>query len=160
VKRPSFSIAELMAIVVIVALDCLVMRARQPAPTLIFLALGGLPMQIALVIGLLHMFRRRRTERPFPFLIGFEVVGWICLLIYAVLCFQVPRSIDGHMGEALGPLLRATGLQPFSPPDWVIRVGLALSYLTAPQLAAALVGGWIRQRWWKQTHSGRVPTHE
>ena len=46
-------------------------------------------MQIVLVIGLLLMFRRRRRmEKPYPFLIGFEVVGWIGHLIYVVLCLH------------------------------------------------------------------------
>ena len=161
VKRPSFSIAEMMAIVAIVALDCLAIRVTQPAPSLVFLALGGLPMQIALVIGLLLMFRRRRLEKPFPFLIGFEVVGWICLLIYVVLCFQIPgRSIDRHLGETLGPMLRATGLEPFSTPDMICRFSLLLTYLSAPQLAIALLAGWFSQRWWKQAHPEPAPAGE
>ena len=35
-KLPSLSIAEMMAIVAIVALDCLVMRVRDSAPSLLF----------------------------------------------------------------------------------------------------------------------------
>jgi hypothetical protein len=159
VKRRSFAIAEMMAIVAIVALDSQVMRAGQPATTLIFLALGGLPMQGVLAIGLLIMLRRRRLVRkPVPFLVGFEVVGWICLLIYVVLCFQTAGSIDVHLGNTLNPLLHATGLETFSTSDWIIRVGLAMSFLTVPQLAAALLAGWIGQKWWKRTHPERLPT--
>jgi hypothetical protein len=159
VKRPSFSIADMMVIVAVVALDCLV--ARQPITTLLFLGLGGLPMQIALVIGLLLIFRRRgRTQKPSPFLVGFEVVGWICLLIYVVLCLQAVRSIDRHLSDTLGPLIRATGLRPFSTPDMIWRVVLVTIYVTALQVAIALVAGWINQRWWRQTHPEAVPTIE
>jgi hypothetical protein len=159
-KRPSFSIAEMMAIIAIVALDCLLIRAKQHSVTILFLVLGGSPMQIALMLGLLLMFRRRgRMEKPNSFLIGFEVVGWLCLLIYVVLCFQVSRSIDRHLGDTLGPLLLVTGFRHFSMPDWIIRVGLAMSYLTIPQLTIALVGGWISERWSKRTHPGPVPTN-
>jgi hypothetical protein len=158
--RPLFSIAEMMAVVAVVAIDCWAMRARQPAPTLIFLALGGLPMQIALVVGLLITFRRRRTEKPVPFLVGFEVVGSTCLLSYVVICFVAGRSIDMHLSKMLSPLLKTTGFPVFSMPDWVLRVSLAMFYLTAPQLAAAVLAGWIGHRWWRQTHSERAPSDD
>jgi hypothetical protein len=163
VRLPSFSIADLMVIVAIVALDSLAIREAiteaQGTPILVFLVLGGLPMHSVLVIGLLLMLRRRKLGRePVPFLIAFEVIGCVCLLVYVVLCFQSGRLIDTHLDDTLGPVLRATGFQPFSAPDWIIRVGLAMSYLTAPQLAIALVGGWFSQRWWKRTHPETVPT--
>ena len=93
-KRPSLSIAQMMLVVAVVALDCLLMRLANsaPRPTLIHLALGGLPMQIALVIGLLRMFRRQRAaEKPLPFLMGFEVAGWI-----GNLSSSVNRSLTGQ----------------------------------------------------------------
>jgi hypothetical protein len=162
VRLPSFSIAEMMAIVAVVALDCLVIRVASSHPAFPYLILGGLPMQSALVIGLLVMFqRRRRMEKPFPFLIGFEVVGWIGHLIYVILCFQIgARSIDRHLGETLSPLLRATGFPRFSTPDMIYRFILIMAYVAAPQLAATLVAGWISQRWSKQTHSEPASTHE
>jgi hypothetical protein len=160
VKRLSFSIAEMMAIVAIVALDSLAMRARHRV-TLVFLVIGGLPMQSALVIGLLLVFRRRRRmEKPIPFLVGFEVVGWIAHLIYVVLCLRAAVSLDRHLVETLEPLLRATGFPHFSTPDWIIWTGLAMSYVTAPQLAIAVLAGWISRRWWKQSHAEPVPTQE
>ncbi len=133
-----------------VALDCLLVQAGLPGLTLALLAIGGSLMQLALVIGLVLMFRRRRRmDGPVAFLIGFEVGGWISLLIYTVLCRQTARSIDGYLGETLAPLLRATGLQRFSTADLVLRVGLAAAYETAPQLAAAVIGGWISEQCWK-----------
>ena len=85
VKRPSISIAEMMVVVAVVALDCLVIRMARWGPATPYLVFGGPLMQIALVIGLLMMFRRRRRmEKPYPFLVGFEVGGWVGHLIYVV----------------------------------------------------------------------------
>ena len=160
-KRLSFSIAEMMVIVAVVSLDCLVIRMARWGPATPYLVFGGPLMQIALVIGLLLMFRRRRRmEKPYPFLVGFEVVGWISLLSYVVLCFQAARSIDRHLGDTLGPLLRVTGFTPLSIPDLICRFILGIAYLTAPQLAIALLAGWIGERWWKQTHPEPAPTNE
>ena len=112
-KLPSFSIAEMMAIVAIVALDCLVLRVAIDIG-IPYLILSGSPMQIALVIGLLLIFRRRRqTEKPFSFLIGFEVVGWMGHVIYVVLCLQAVGEMGRHIGATPWPLLRAIGLSPF-----------------------------------------------
>ena len=152
-KRPSFSIAEMMVIVAIVALDCLVIRMARWGQAIPYLVLGGPLMQIALVIGLFIMIRRRRRiEKPLPFLVGFEVGGWVGHLIYVVLCLHAPSSIDRHLFDTLGPLLRGTGFQRFSTPYMICGFILVISYLTAPQLAIALVAGSINQRWWRQRH--------
>ena len=112
-KRPSFSIAEVMAIVAIAALDCLAIRMAGSAPAIPFVVFGGFPMQSVLVIGLLRILRRRRrTERPFPFLLGFGVVGWIGHVIYVLLCIQSARAIDVHLGDILIPLLRKSNEIP------------------------------------------------
>jgi hypothetical protein len=159
-KRPSFSIAEMMVVVAILAMDCLAIRMAGSAPAIPFLVFGGLPMQSVLVIGLLRILRRRgRTGRPFPFLLGFVVVGWIAHVIYVFLCTQAARAIDVHLGDMLGPMLRATGFQRFSVPDWIIRISLGMSYLAAPQLVIALVGGWIWQTGSKRTAAEPVPTN-
>lgn len=161
VKVPSFSIAEVMAIVAIVAMDCLAIRIAGSAPAIPFLVFGGFPMQSVLVIGLLLILRRRRrTGRPFPFLLGFVVVGWIGHVIYVLLSIHAARAMDVHLGDMLGPMLRATGFQRFSVPDWIIRIGLGMAYVTTFQLAPALIAGWISQRWWKQMHPQRGPIHE
>jgi hypothetical protein len=161
VRLPSFSIAEVMVIVAIVALDCLATRVRVSPATLPCLICGALPMQCVLVIGLLLLFRQRRLRRkPSPFLVGFEVVGWIGLLVYVAVCFQAPRSLDQHLSSTLSPVVSAIGFQRFSTLDYICQYGAASSYLTAPQLAIALVAGWISHWWTRKTHPERVPTHE
>jgi len=145
-RIPSFSIAEIMAIVAFAALDCLEIRAARSSPTLRCLIFGSLPMQNALLVGLLLMVqRRRRMEQPLAFLVGFEAVGWISLLIYVAVCVQATESLTWHLTCTLTPLLSATGFPPYSTADYICRYGLAMSYLTAPQLVTALVAGWINQ---------------
>jgi hypothetical protein len=157
VKRPSFSIAELMVIVAIVALDCLAIRFGAHAGVLV----GGLPMQSALVIGLPLVVRWRRCEdMRLPFLIGFEVGGWISSVILFAVCVFVLRSFDEHLSHVLEPFLRGSGFAPFSTPDMIVRITLGACYVTAPQLAIALAAGLISQRLCKRTHSEPVPTHE
>lgn len=118
-------------------------------------------MQSVLAIGLLLMLRRQeRTGKPLPFLVGFEVVGWTCLLICVAVCVQAPESVDRHLTYNLTPVVTAIGFQQFSIPDLICRYVIAITYLTALQLAVALIAGWISQRFSKQTHPETVPTHE
>jgi hypothetical protein len=156
-----FSIAEMMAIVALVALDCLAIRVSHSSLAAENAVFVVLPMQSVLAIGLLLMLRRRRrTEKPLPFLVGFEVVGWTCLLICVAVCVRAPESVDRHLTYILTPLVDAIGFQQFSTPDLICRYSIAMTYLSAPQLAVALVAGWISQRWWKQTHPETVPRNE
>jgi hypothetical protein len=156
-RLPSFSIAEVMAIVAIVAVDCAAIRLRVDENILV----GGLPMQSALVIGLLLVFRwRRRGDNRLPFLVGFEIGGWIASVILLAVCVFAPISLDQHLRHILAPFLRVTGSEPFSLAYMACTLIIATSYLTAPQLAAALLVGWISKRWWKQPHPETVPPRQ
>ncbi len=160
VRLPSFSIAEMMAIIALVALDCLAIRMGSPL-TLYSVTFGGLPTQLVLVIGLLLVVRRRRRkEIQLPFLIGFEVVGWLGHLIFVAVSVQAAESLDRHLVHTLTPLLGATGSGPYSPLVLIYRILLGMSYLTALQLVPALVGGWVSQRWSERTQPETPPTHE
>lgn len=162
-KRLSLSIGEMRAIVGIVALGCLAIWAGRSPQSAPYLILGGLPLQSALVIGLFIMIRRRRrVEKPLPFLFGFEVVGWTIHLIYVAVCVLAANSIDNYrdnsstiLNSLLGTNARITSLVGV-----ITLCGMVTSCLTAPQLAAALVAGWISQQWWKRMHPEGVPTHE
>ncbi len=160
-RLPSFSIAEMTAIVAIVALDCPVIRVANSVPAIPLFVLGGLPMQFVLVIGLLVVLeRRRRMQESSPFLLGFEIFGSIGHLIYVAFCVRAALSIDTHLVKILTPLLNTTGFKRFSAPDMVVRIILGLSYLAGPQLAIALAGGWIRQPSRKRIDSEPVPVHD
>jgi amino acid transporter len=159
VRLPSFSIAEMMAIVALVALDCMAIRVGSPL-TVYCLVLGGLPMQGALVVGLVIVFRRRRErEKLLPFLTGFVVVGWICHLIYLSVCVQSADPLTLHLKQTLLPVENAMGFRRFSTADtmwnYVIAYGLTAAYLTILQLIPALVGGWICH-WWSKTNPSEL----
>jgi hypothetical protein len=142
----------MMVIVAVAAVDCVAARVI-PEHIFIFVILGGLPMQMALVIGLLFLFqRRRRGRKSLLFLIGFEVVGWIGLLVYITVCFQAPRSLDEHLGRTLSPAIKPIGLLRSSY-GYVFRLGIAMAYLTMLQLVPALVIGWTCRRLSKWTRS-------
>ncbi len=159
-KVPSFSIADMMAIVVLVALDCLAIRMGS-ALTGEPLVFGGVLTQGALVIGLVLVSRRRRRmEKPLPFLIGFVVVGWICHLAYVAVCILYAEPLTMHLTSTLMPVVSATGFERSTWPDLISRIGIIMSYLTALQLVPALVAGVISQWWWKRTHRETMPTHD
>ena len=91
-RSPRISIAEIMVIVAIVAVDCLAIRG---VPDLVLLssclrriadAVAPGDRSVDLVFG-----RRRRGDKPLTFLIVFEFVGWVSLLVYVAVCFQSPR---------------------------------------------------------------------
>jgi len=142
----SFSIAEIMAVIAFAGLECLEIRVAQSSPALRCLIVGSLPMQNALIFGLLLLFGPyRHIVKLRPFFIGFQLSGWVSVLIYLTLWVKAAECVVSHLTGTLPPWLRSAGFQPYSRADLVTRYGLAMSYLTAPQLAAALAAGWINQ---------------
>ena len=135
------------------------LRVGGSPPGVRYLIGGGFSMQSALVIGLLPMFRRR-TEKPSSFLIGFEVVGWICLLTYAVACIQASNLLLWHLCRTLPPALNVMGFTPYSKADLVWRYGVVTTYLTVPQLAAWLLAGWSNDRWLWRLRPELLPPQE
>jgi hypothetical protein len=161
VKLPSFTIAEMMVIIAIVAVDLLVIRAANSGPAIPLFLVGGSPVQIALVIGLLLVLRRRRrAEKPTSFLAGFLLAGWIGHLIYAVLCIRAAGPIDMELGNILNPTLNATGFRLFSVLDLLPRLTLGSLCLSGPQFAFAFIGGWIGDRWSNTISRASVTNHE
>jgi len=151
VNFPRFSIAEMMAIVALAALDCWAIRLKGTVSTVRLLVVGALPMLNFLVVGLLFCLgRRTRSRISSTFLVAFEVTGWVALLMFVAVCVQASESLTVHLSYALSPFLNAMGFRPYSPADFVWRYAVAMCYLTAPQLAAAWVAGGITQRWLKQ----------
>lgn len=149
-----------MVIVAIIAVDCLAIRGR-PDLVLYPLVFGGLPFQIVLVIGLLVLFRRRKQgDKPLPFLTGFEVVGWISLLVYVAVCFQTPESLNQHLSRTLGPVVRAIDMPRGSMADIICRFGTAMAYLALLQVIPALIAGWVWSFWSRLGLSHFGESHE
>jgi hypothetical protein len=96
---PRFSIAWIMAIIVIVAIDFAAIRAVDVTGTLVggLIAVGSIPMAGILMLGipsLVNGLSRRGKVRPF--LNGFEGVGWTTLFVYTGSAILFPESIAGE----------------------------------------------------------------
>ena len=83
-----FSISALMAVVLLVALDCMAFNTLLH-PTVLcqrqsigVVFVGALPMANILAIGLIRLLtKRNRPGRTRPFLVGFEVFGGVALVV-------------------------------------------------------------------------------
>jgi hypothetical protein len=146
---PRFSIAWIMAIIAIVAIDFAVIRELDRTGTLVggLIAIGSLPMAGILMLGipsLIKGFSGRGDVRPF--LNGFEGVGWTILFVYTGSAILFPESIAGQLESVLDSLLELMGWDT-SDPSWHLFglfVGILIHLL--PQSVIALIGGWLNQR--------------
>jgi hypothetical protein len=142
VRRFRYSIAEMMAAVALVALVAFERRVIQNplsgrTVTEAMLLLGGLPMANILAAGLLILLRDRWRRRVYlPWLVGFEVVGWTALCLYASIAYHHPDALRETVVHALSPLV---------PPGDQAFIVAVMATLGLPQLAVALLGGWLNR---------------
>lgn len=140
-KRLRFTIAGLMILVLIAALDFGVIRAllAVPSQTGDLIVCGTLPMANILVFGLIHL--RKSQSEPGPQrsgLIGFLVWGVSAWLIF----FASSVVFGPAIHDLVTRLLQATQMRP-GP-----IMGLtAAALLVTPQLVPALIGGWLGRRY-------------
>ncbi len=136
-----FSISSLMAVVLLVALDCMAINTFLVRPlfrrTLSELTLVGvLPMANILAIGLFRLWAVRNGRgRPRPFLVGFDIFGGVALLLFLACALLAIDSLH----DGVGDVLRSLSLRPGDPS---FLTG-AVAILLLPQVALASVGGWL-----------------
>jgi hypothetical protein len=134
-----FSISGLMSVVLVVALDCmainmLIVRPLFRVPLSELILLGALPMANILAIGLLQLWADRKGRcQTRPLLVGFEICGWVTLLVFLTCAVLATESFH----DGVGDLLRSLSLRPGDP---LFLIG-AVAILLLPQLALASVGG-------------------
>ena len=139
-KSPRYSISGLMAMVLILALDFGAVRALLGGPLFVpdlsdLLIYGALPMANILAIGSIYLLKSRLDHRGGrPALAGFVIFGMAALLLYLGCSLLATHMIH----EGVGAVLRAMGLYP-GP----IFLAGAVALLLLPQLALALLGGWL-----------------
>jgi 4-amino-4-deoxy-L-arabinose transferase-like glycosyltransferase len=141
VGRFRCSVAGLMAVVGLVALDCMAIRTPLSGRSLTagMLLLGGLPMANILAAGLLPLLPDRSgREGCRPWLVGFQAVGWTALFLYTSCAYYDPDALRESVVRAL------KSLRVLGNPTFLIAVAAALS---VPQLGLALVGGWLNRRY-------------
>jgi hypothetical protein len=131
--------------VAIAALNFSAIRAfyEFAQPTADFLLFGGLPMANVLAIGIMIGKLRARSR---PFLLGFEIFGAIALLTYVLLStLSDGGELDFYLEPLIGSLIRTMLAKPrFIAIPVIVSVGAVV--LTLPQLAFALLGGFLSSR--------------
>jgi hypothetical protein len=141
---PRFRIAWLMIFVAIAALNFAVIRVvmEHSGPVGELMAMGVLPMANVLAVGLL-IGKKRRGSRPF--LLGFEAFGVMASALYIALAVFSRQAVIPYLELSLQPI-RETISQ-----DWTVVLiatiySAAVVMLGLPQLAFALVGGFLARR--------------
>lgn len=151
-KLPRFSIAWIMAIIVVAAVDLAAIRALDGTQTVIgaLIIIGSMPMASILMLGIPNLVRGstgRSTVRPF--LVGFEAVGWMVLLVYTGSAIVFAESVAGAVDLSARFLMSLIGWDTAneSDPAWqLVGLFVVVLLLLLPQLFVALVGGWLNQR--------------
>ena len=151
-RRPRFSIAVLMGVVALVAVNCAVIGAVMNGDSTSFaLGLGLLPVADVLLVARYVSARgaRRRGGMRHPFWVGFERAGLFAMIAYAAECWIASHRVIAYMEWVLLPVARLfEGV--VRAQDWwhrVFFVGLEftapMAALAAPQIAVAAFGGWL-----------------
>jgi hypothetical protein len=146
-RLPRFSIAGLMALTALIALDCLATRTAWDVDDIrvAMLYFGELPWLNVLLIGLTVLRGRQRRGEPAAFFVGFEAVGWAVLLLSVILIFAFPLVCDAvieGLNQRLAPLMIA-----MPPVGYVAGLAIAMTTLALPQLIAAVAGGLLHRRY-------------
>lgn len=152
-KAPRFRIAEVMAFVAIAALNFAAIRAVWEHKPYDLLAIGALPTANVLVVGLLIAYRRRGSR---PFLLGFEAFGAIALAVYIAGMSLFPEEFaTPFFNLVVKPYVTAFG--PTLTTGYIVVIYcLAAVIWGLPQLAFALLGGFLFRRFWASERPDRT----
>jgi len=153
-KRPRFPIAGMMAAVVAVAINLAVIRSiewtKPDTMAHFFFACGVMPMaSVLILVALMSLPDLVRSGRLSPFVLGFEAVGWAVVFAF-VTCYSIASPILLAYAEGIGAYTRPVFIRYFAdPPPWVgmaLELGLGAVIFSLPQLAVALLGGWLTRK--------------
>jgi hypothetical protein len=144
-KLPRFSIAWIMAIIVIAAIDLAAIRALDETNTVIgpLIIIGSMPMASILILGIPNLVRGSTGRGKIrPFLVGFEGVGWTVLLVYTGSAILFAESVAEAIDLSAYFLMSLIGVDTFQ----LFGLFVLVLLLLLPQMFVALVGGWLNQR--------------
>ena len=144
-KVPRFRIAWVMVGIAIAALNFAAIRAILRYPENGFLELGALPMVNFLVVCTLAAQQRPGSR---PFLLGFAASGAMVLSLFVALMI-LDQNQDGPIFYYLSllyiPMDKAVGLdRPYVRIP--LECSLVMGMLGLPQVAFALIGGFLSRR--------------
>jgi len=143
-----------MVLVAIIGLNCWAMLTILDSRSWIAVQVGtgNLPMANILIIVPLVSFPYRGCRR---FLWGFEVFGLAAVALKVALTIldgPWPRFWISYLRLVTDPLTRAWGAsQNWTDPQWLIGVPIVSLWVTLPQLAFALIGGFLFRMVWQPT---------
>lgn len=175
-RRMRLTIGRLMATLVILALNCaLVRQLLLGGREGVLASAGGILMVNIIGFGFFRLVTRR-FEGPY-FLAGFMAAGFLALVVYEVALYVFTADVSHAINVAFHPvhdlvvsaipprLFAIYGARAHTLLDLGLLVLLAVA-LTIPQLAVAIAGGWLSH--WaigrRGSHAGnsgpsRMPTH-
>ena len=136
-----FSISSLMAVVLVIALDCVGVNTFMVRPLFRvnlseLILFGTLPMANILAVGLIRLWADRNGQgRTRPLLVGFEFCGLVTLYFFVICAALATDSFH----DAVGDILRSLSIRPG---DRLFLIS-AVAILLLPQLAFASFGGWL-----------------
>jgi len=166
--RLRVSSAALVLGTVLVAADAaLLLHLEGKCRFLQMVALGVLPSFNSLVIGLMlvaHQLRER--GECMPGLVGFEAAGWPALCCFVLLAFFHPGCVACYYDRVVAPFVVGLGPGKLENPSLVWRTlvepTIVAALLALPQLALALLGGWvaIRRRIVISSRAGTNPVEQ
>jgi hypothetical protein len=167
---PRFGIAGIMGLVALVALEIGAVRAvyhdyspdhgpwrlsisNRTRTQREMLIRGTLPMANILAIGLMIGHRRRSSQ---PFFVGFMAVGGLALFVYSGWAwFVFPRH---YLYNDLSHLIQHHWLIPeFIGSRHALRQIATSILLVGPQLAMAMVGGFVSRKLQGKPFEGAKP---
>lgn len=134
-KFPRVSIAGLMIFVAFAAANCAIVGAFLDRPSVWkeMCLFGALPMANLLAAGLLPWLRRRAGIDGFR--VGFEVAGALAMAAFLVLSWRYTDTLFRLPQSLFRPYLELR-------PGFGL-VSVALLIFLGPQVAFALLGGWL-----------------
>ncbi|MGO9464492.1 MAG: hypothetical protein ACLQIB_08985 [Isosphaeraceae bacterium] len=144
-----FSIAEMMVVVMIVAMDLGTFRLLGPVygpwlhQLLELIIAGALPLANMLAIGLLYAFHQRSRHNNIPpSLVRFEVWGWAALVAW-IGCFALFTEPIHNVADRLAKSI----ISPNTSLSALAFLALLIGFLLLPPLSVALVGSRFSARY-------------
>jgi hypothetical protein len=144
-KPPRFRIAWLMAIVALAALNLAAIRAASDSSSgpEVLLCMVALPMTNVLALAILIGHRHRGWRR---LLLGFEAFGVSALAYLIVAILSGEAWVWSYITLVLEPtraIVRPSGGANWSTIRLLVGRSILSAWATLPQLAFALVGGFL-----------------
>jgi hypothetical protein len=156
VNSPRFRIAWLIIAVAIAALSFGAIRGLmdQRGDETVLPILGILPMVSILAVGLLICWRHPGSR---PFLLGFEAFGTSAMVFYVVMAISTgDELLEPYLDLLLEPLMETVG-RNWPSAYMPTAFSLAAVMLALPQVAFALIGGFLSRKFMITVRISRRP---